>query len=191
MNSNTEKQKDLEYFKKLQYDVVVKKGKKRFIVFIPELAVVEEDESLDKAYEKLDSEKAKYFQEMIENGYQDYIKEPEGRKIRKTSISDLTNYLLKLAITIVIIIILGVVGMNATLDKVKKETQNIINIAPEIIHQELIKEASRLRDIINNMTDERRQEIRLNLQGTVKKIKPFLDEFKPLLKDIPTKNTEK
>jgi len=40
---------------------VVKKGKKRFIVFIPELAVVEEDESLDKAYEKFDSEKEKYF----------------------------------------------------------------------------------------------------------------------------------
>ena len=59
--SNNKENKDLGYFKNLQYDIVIKKRKNRFVLFIPELAIVEEDENLEKAYEKLESEKEKYF----------------------------------------------------------------------------------------------------------------------------------
>ena len=204
MNSNVENQKDLEYFKKLQYEVVVKRRKGGFIVFIPELSIIEKDESLEKAYEKLELKKEKYFQEMIENGYQDHIKEPEGRKIGKTRISDLTNYLLKLAITVVVIIFLGVVGMKVASYGVKHQTRSIVDIfnqikqqkrsyvnnAPEIILRELRNVANRLIYEINNMPDEKREKIRIELRKTVKQIKPFLDEFKPLFKDILTEGPE-
>ena len=107
MNSNTEKQKDLEYFKKLQYDVVVKKRKDRFVVFIPELAIVEEDESLDKAYEKLDLEKERYLQKMIENEYQGYIKEPEGRRDKKRIVSGMVPFLVKLVVVLLVVAMFG------------------------------------------------------------------------------------
>ena len=208
MNSNTEKHKDLEYFRKLQYEVLVKKVKRRFIVFIRELAMVEEDESLDKAYEKLESQKEKYFQEMIENEYQDYIKGPKGRKIVKTSIfniSDLTNYLIKLTITAVIIAILGFVGMRVTLEKVRHETQNIVNIvdefkrakrsyidnAPEIIIGQSRNLARRLIIGIDNMPDEKKEKRRLILREAIKQAKPFFDEFRVLFQDSPTGELEK
>ena len=202
MNSNTEKQKDLEYFRKLQYDVVVKKKKKRFIVFISELAILCEDENLEKAYEKLEYEKEKYFQEMIANEYQDDIREPEGGKITKGSVANISNlaeYLIKLGITVVIVVILGAVGMKVTLNKVRHETQNIVNIvdefksakrsyidnAPEIIIGQSRNLVNRLIYEIDNMPDEKRELIRLKLKETIKQIKPILDEFKPLLQDIP------
>ena len=183
--------KDLEYYKKLQYEVITKKRKNRFEVIIPELAIIEEDESLEKAYEKLESEKEKYFQEMIENDYQDYIKEPEGEKIKKEYIPDLTNYLIKLTITVLVIIFLGVVGMKVTLDKVEHETRSILSIRPENILRELLDGSCRIRDIISSISDERQEEIRLEVRKTIKQIKPFFDEFKPLFKDIPTKKPEK
>ena len=103
MKGNTENQKDLEYFKKLQYDVVVKKRKDRFVVFIPELAIVEEDESLDKAYEKLDLEKERYLQKMVENEYQDYIKEPEGRRDKKRLVSGMIPFLVKFVMVLLVV----------------------------------------------------------------------------------------
>ena len=208
MNSNTEKHKDLEYFRELQYDVVVKKRKDRFIVFIPELAILCEDENLEKAYEKLEYEKEKYFQEMIANEYQDHIREPEGGKITKTSVANISNlaeYLIKLGITVVIVVIFGAVGMKVTLNKVRHETQNIVNIvdefkrakrsyidnAPEIIIGQSRNLANRLIYEINNMPDEKKEKIRLKLRETIKQVKPFFDEFRPLLQDIPTEELKK
>ena len=183
--------KDLEYYKKLQYEVITKKRKNRFEVIIPELAIIEEDESLEKAYKKLELEKEKYFQTMIENGYQDYIKEPEGGKIKKEYIPDLTNYLIKLTITVLVIIFLGVVGMKVTLDKVEHETRSILSIRPENTFRELLDGSCRIRDMISNIPDERKEELKLELRKTVKEIKPFFDEFRPLFKDIPTEESEK
>ena len=183
--------KDLEYYKKLQYEVITKKRKNRFEVIIPELAIIEEDESLEKAYEKLELEKEKYLQTMIENGYQDYIKEPGGGKIKKEYIPGLTNYLLKLVMTILIITLFGVVGMEYTLDKVKDETRSILSIMPENTFRELLDGSCRIRDMISNIPDERKEELKLELRKTVKEIKPFFDEFRPLFKDIPTEESEK
>ena len=179
---NDKNNKDLEYYKKLQYEVITKKRKNRFEVIIPELAIIEEDESLEKAYEKLESEKEKYFQEMIENDYQDYIKEPEGEKIKKEYIPGLTNYLKKLTITLIIVIFLGIVGMKVTLDEVKRETLRIVS--PDNVLRELIDESCRFREVLKNIPDERKEEIRLELRKTVKEIKPFFDEFRPLFQDI-------
>ena len=55
-------EKDLEYFKGLKYTTIVRRNKGKFMLYIPELSLFEEDENIDKAYEKLVSEKEKYFQ---------------------------------------------------------------------------------------------------------------------------------
>ena len=110
--------RDLAYFRELQYDVVVKKRKDRFIVIIPELAIAEEDESLDKAYEKLDLEKERYLQKMIENEYQGYIKEPEGRRDKKRIVSGMAPFFVKVVVVLIVValgarIVVGTFGASA------------------------------------------------------------------------------
>ena len=60
-----DKKKDLDYYMSLQYEVILKKRKRGFALYIPELAIVEEDENLQKAYEKLKSEKNNYFKNYV------------------------------------------------------------------------------------------------------------------------------
>ena len=110
MNSNAKNLKGLEYYKRLNYEVLVKKKKDTFIVSVPELTIVEEDESLDKAYEKMNLEKEIYFEKMIENGYQHYIKEPEGGIRKKSFISGWLPFFQNIAIIIFIFFLLGLVG---------------------------------------------------------------------------------
>lgn len=101
-------EKNLEYFKNLKYNIVVRKNKDKFILYIPELNLFEEDESFEKAYEKLKSEKEKYFQKMIEMEAQDAIVEPAylGRKAIKKLLNRLIPFFIKLFVTVSIVVVL-------------------------------------------------------------------------------------
>ena len=66
MENKKNEERDLTYFRELQYDCVLKKKGDHFITFIPELAIVAEGETFDAAYEKINVQKEAYFQEMIE-----------------------------------------------------------------------------------------------------------------------------
>lgn len=98
-------EKTLEYFRSLKYDVVIRKNKDKYVLYIRELGLFGEDENLEKAYEILEFEKEKYFQKMTENDYPDHIVEPEERKIRKTFFGDMAPFFIKL---IVVLLILGI-----------------------------------------------------------------------------------
>ena len=50
------KQKDLTYYKKLNYDIILKKINDDYYLFIPELSLIVEEKSLNEAYEKLEKE---------------------------------------------------------------------------------------------------------------------------------------
>ncbi len=41
--------RDLDFYRQLHYDVILKKRKGRFVVFIPEVTIIEENEKLEKA----------------------------------------------------------------------------------------------------------------------------------------------
>jgi len=99
-------EKNLEYFKGLEYDIVLRRNKDKFTLYIQELTLLEEDENLEKGYDKLALKKVKYFQNMIENGYQDHIVEPEGEDIRKTPQWNLIPFLIKTIVIFSIIVIL-------------------------------------------------------------------------------------
>lgn len=101
------KEKDLEYFKDLKYDVVMKKRGNLFVLFVPELACIEEDENLEKAYEKLEMGKESYFREMIESGYQDYIREPEGAKRKKRFVDTFATNVLSFFVKFLIVLLVG------------------------------------------------------------------------------------
>ena len=69
---------------------------------VPELCIVEEDGDLDKAYEKLESEKEQYFSEMVEGGFEEYIKKPEKTQLRNKFRHNLALFGIKLIIILII-----------------------------------------------------------------------------------------
>ena len=201
MNSNDEKQKDLEYFKKLQYEVGVKRRKGEFIVFIPELSIIEKDGSLEKAYGKLEFEKEKYFQEMIESDNQEYIKEPKsgkGNKIEKQFITNLVPFFVKTLTILLIMLFISVVAYNKMGESIDSKTrslasdlENKLNTIPQKVALNVYGSALHYLNKLNGLPDERKEAFRVHLREALKQIKPFFDEFKVLFKDIPTEESEK
>ncbi len=105
MNNN---EKDLEYFKNLKYDIVIRKKKEGFLLSIHELSLLEEDTDIEKAYEKLEYAKDIYLNKMIENGYQEHIGEPKDKKMKIVSTWNLAPFFIKLfAVVLVIAIVLA------------------------------------------------------------------------------------
>lgn len=127
-------EKTLEYFRNLKYDVVIRKNKDKYILYIREIGLFGEDEILEKAYEKLEFEKEKYFQKMIENDFQDHIGEPEERKIRKTFFGDLAPFFVKLiVILLVLAIFLPIYNINPhTFKYFKKVNKNLVKVSNDI-----------------------------------------------------------
>ena len=190
---NNRKKKDLEYYKNLKYNVVLKKRKNRFILFIPELAIIEEDGNLEKAYEKLELEKEKYFQEMIENDSQDHIKEPKQGKIKEigeTFIAELVPFFVKTAIILLIMLFISVVAYNKMGESIDSKTrslasdlENKLNTIPQKVVLNVYGSALHYLNKLNDLPDERKEEFRGHLREGLKQIKPFVNEFKILLEE--------
>jgi histone H3/H4 len=144
MNNKNNEERDLTYYRELQYDFVVKKKGDHFITFIPELAIVARGETFDEAYEKINAQKEAYFQEMIETGNDDYINEPAGRKTIKKilDIPNIIGYVVKLMLTIIIIASLGIVGIGGIFGEVTSKFGEITTKAiGEINIGEIAKKA--------------------------------------------------
>mgnify|MGYP001561477685 CR=1 FL=1 len=163
-------EKDLEYYKKLTYDIILKKKGDQFVLIIPELCCIEENATLEKAYEKLELEKEKYFKEIIEIGSQAYIREPGAIKHKK---SNLFNSLLPFMIKLVIIIVVGVVMMQVAAAKLKSSERKISKKAQNVITD--------INNKLKKMPPEKKEEIRKELREIVHNVKPFVDEIKKLL----------
>lgn len=119
-------EKDLKYFKNLQYNTVVRKNKDKFLLYIPELSLLEENKNIDKAYEKLVAEKEIYFQKMIEVGIKDEIVEPAlfGRKRLETG---LIPFFIKLfsAAVVVVILLATIDDISSTFKYIKRASKSI------------------------------------------------------------------
>lgn len=124
-------EKDLEYFTNLKYYIVVKKVKDKFVLYISELSLYEEDENLEKAYERLESEKGKYFQKMIEMEAQGKIAEPAciggSKKTIKQLQNNLVHFFIKSIITIFIIAIFLIFldDISSTFKHIRKASKKI------------------------------------------------------------------
>ncbi len=121
-------EKNLEYFKSLKYDILVRRGKDKFTLFIHQLCLFAEDENLEKAYEKLESEKEKYFRQIIEYNYQDHIVEPEpkGSKNQERNFWNLVPFFVKLAVitTVVVVLLAKVDDISSTFKHLKRAAKS-------------------------------------------------------------------
>lgn len=99
-------EKTLEHFRKLKYDIVTRRLKGKFILFIRELSLFGEDESLEKAYEKLELVKDQYFQKLIEMGAQNDITEPDRSKAKNTFFGNIASFAVKFIVIVITVIVL-------------------------------------------------------------------------------------
>lgn len=147
-------EKDLGYYKNLKYDVVLKKKGDFFVLFIPELACVTEDESLEKAYEKLELEKEKIFKKLIELNAQDIIREPvRAKSIKKERFTNtLVSNLLPFFVKLLIILLVGGIFLKVASNKIASLDQS------KIITK--INQISRSIYNIDQITTKKLEEIR-------------------------------
>lgn len=180
-----DKEKNLDYFNNIKYDVVIKKRGNKFFLYLPELSLVEEDENLDKAYEKLESEKVKYFQDMIKMEAQDEIIEPTKLiKSGKKLLESLVLFSGKLAI---VLFISGVAFLFLYI-QVKPIWQSIFQMTQLISKPDIIidKTANYLNQMvikINEMPEIRKKRIRSKMREILRQAKSFFDEIKLLFED--------
>jgi hypothetical protein len=120
-------EKDLDYFKGLEYDIIVRKNKGKFLLYISELSLYEESENLDSAYEKLDIKKQNYFQKVIGNGLQNHITEPERKNPARASSWNMAPFLAKLIVTfsIVAFFVIFLDDISSTFKHIRRASKNI------------------------------------------------------------------
>ncbi|GJQ57624.1 MAG: discoidin domain-containing protein [Candidatus Scalindua sp. AMX11] len=128
------KEKDLDYFKSLKYHIEVIKNNSKLILYIPELSLFAEDENFERAHEKLESEKERYFIKMIEFGAQDEIVEPSylSRKaLKKTLRSQIPFFVKLLTISAVI------VGILATIDEISSTFKYVKSASKKVSRMDI------------------------------------------------------
>ena len=164
-----DKLKDLEFFMKLNYNIILNKKSDFYYLFIPELSLIVEDKTLAGAYEKLDNKKEKYFKRVIELDAQGTVKEPVAIVLRKRLFMDLISFFSK---SIIILICLFVIFsfMLGSLPDISKKIG--YSFAKQLSTEIFTK--------LDNITIEDKEKIRLKIRKSLQQIKPFVDEFRIL-----------
>jgi len=153
---------------------------------------------LGKAYEKLESKKEEYFIEMIEDGFEEYIRKPEKTIINKQFRDKFGHNLALFGIKFLLVLIIcfigvGIVGNrinnfeNKVADRFLTLTNKIIEKAP----REIALKSLAIGDRLKNMSEERRAELRLKLRDTIRELKPFAYEISLLFESAEGKKSLK
>ena len=169
-------EKDLEYFFKKEFIVVLKKRGDCFVLYIPELCIFAQDENLADAFKKLEAEKMKYFKAVIDYDLQDIDNQFRGVDIKKQKgllVQNLVPFIIKL----LIIIFIGIIGMGVISKEIRKRAN------PEYLFLQTNRMVNELNKKIGSMSDEKKEELMLKLKKVVQNVKPFVDEFRILLED--------
>ncbi len=158
----TGKKKDLVYYKGLEYTVQLKRRKDRFLLYIPELAIVEEDKDLNRAYEKLCEEKERYFSELIENDYQEYIKEPQGVRPVKEFAGQIYLFLFKMALVCLVLGVIGGAGARF--------------LSSEYLSKKILYTAYRMVPTMDKIVSDMSHEEKEAFRGTILRAKELIEE---------------
>ncbi|MBF0102680.1 MAG: hypothetical protein HQK77_17395 [Desulfobacterales bacterium] len=177
--------KGLDYYNSLEYTVILKKLKDRFLLYIPEICSIAEDENLNQAYVKLAQDKESYFKKLIENGYEDLIKLPEisQPKQNKTKSGygfwvDLISFFIKFsAVGFVILLSIQTILPKLVIPDFRNIDKILINKG---IHYILKTE-----EILRTIPPEKKEKLYVKYRSLIHEMRPFVDELKNLLKDNP------
>lgn len=183
----------------LKYNMTLTKKGNKFVLFIPELGIVESDDSLENAYQRVELEIKKYIQKMKECGLEDEIIDP-GRIGSKNNNPRKTSGVFKVSIAafivkVLIVCIIAVMAFSFVADRVETYMTSKVeavmdrvesNISSRIenikitslLGRFLKEEIERLYNKINNLPSAKIEETKIKLRAVVKKIKPLIDELR-------------
>lgn len=177
---------DLDNFKNLEYDVIIKRRGKRFILFISEIGIIVEDEDLGKAYQRIELEKEKYIKKMVELDLQDEIMQP--RKEIRNNPSGNRIFINNLALFMTKFVILIFVGTFICTVATKVISKRVENIKKASFSQFISDKTEVFCDKINDMPPEKLENMKLKIRAALKKLQPIINEFKISLQDINKSN---
>ena len=164
----------------LKYEITLKRRGNLFWLFIPELAIVVEHDNLNSAYLKLEEEKKRYFEKMISIGSEEEIEEPVSKILKKGLFNDLFLF----AVKGVIIVFFSTIFFWASLATLGSFVGQQINNKLEMLPSEIVNILpERLEKKLDSITIKEKERTILILRTRLQKIKPFVDEFRLLLKD--------
>jgi hypothetical protein len=169
-----ENQQGLERLKGLDYAVVVKKRGNKFILFISELGIVEEDISLEKAYQKVEAEKNSYLRKMLEFDLQDEIIAPVKSSVstspsKNIFVSSIGIFMTKL----IILAFVGIMGLHFFSERIEAFKR-------ESYTEFLQNKAEMFFDKINELPEQRIENARVKVKKAVHKLRPIINELKAL-----------
>ena len=186
-----DREKDVVYYKNMEYEVVLRKKKGNFVLVVPELCIVEEDKDLGKAYEKLESKKEQYFIEMIEDGFEEYIRKPERAIISRQFRDKFRHDLALFGIKFLLVLIICFIGISIVENKVTDKFLTLTNKIFEKAPREIALKSLAVGDRLKNMPEERKAELRLKIRDTIRELKPFADEIGLLFESAEGKKSSK
>ena len=175
---------DIDYFKTLSYDVLLKKDGPIFRLCIPELSCVVEDGEISAAYEKLERKKEDIFRDMVSSDMAEVIQRPRQAIISETVLSPLYSFIAKAAVVCGLIFISSLATVYVVHDSVKQ-------FAPTGLIGLIRNQAVQVRHGLADMTDDERTELQLKIRATVLEVKPFIDELKVLWNETPRQASSK
>lgn len=178
----------------LQYNITITKKGNKFVLFINELGIIELDENLEKAYQKVEAEVKKYIQKMKECGLENEIIGPKTIS-SKTGKHGLLVFLQEniaaFMIKLLIVCFAAAIAFSFVADKMEsfvggraeavmnRMESNLSSRLSNLNIEEFFKvKAEDLYNKINNMPQEKIEEKRLKLKKVMQKIQPLLDELK-------------
>ena len=174
------KEKDLEFYLGLNYDVVLKKKANEYCLFIPDLAIIASGKKLDEAYAKLDQEKERYFKNIIEYNLQDTVNEPASVSIRKKQYSVLSMYLLKMLILLAVFLIMFFIVLLPVMSSIEKY---VIQKASTMPKKSVSWVIGKVDAKLDAMSEKEQEDVKLKIRNMANKIKPFTDEIKVIFED--------
>jgi hypothetical protein len=174
------KEKNLDHFMALNYDVVMRRKKDDFYMFIPELSIIAYGKSAGEAYENLLTEKEKFFNNIIEFDLEETVNEPAKVKIKKKQYHELLQFALKIFIIFFLFIIIFAVLFLPMYASFEKTVNHTLSTVPEkVVSGVFLK----IEDKLNSMTEKDKEQARLKIRNVVNDLKPYADEIKVLFTD--------
>jgi len=161
--------KDISYYRKLNYSIILKKIDGNYCLFINELSLVAEGKNLDEAYEKLETAKEAIFSQAAHMDVLDDIKEPAPVAFRKKLFVDLAMFFTK---TLIVVCICAITLIGSL---------PFVNVF--LIKGLTLMPIRSIYDKVTNMSDQEKEQKKLKLRKLVQNIKPFIDEVRVLSKD--------
>lgn len=168
------KQRDLDYFMQLDYDVILKRKGGVYYLFIPELSLIVKGKNLNETYEELEKEKKKYFEKAIEidGDKKEIVKEPKNVIIKENLFTNLIPFFIKTAFVVAVFGVLSYIFVGKLSILASQSLDHVVAQSLEEINRQNLK--------LNRMNESDKEYLQLQIRNKVQQIKPFIDEIRVL-----------